>query len=133
MFDSLCRYVSAVEAAMRIYKYPLHREAPSVVRLAVHLPDQHMVLFNETDALEDIESRPPRTTLTQWFAANNDAIVGPSARHLLYVDFPQFFTWRGNKWHPRKKNIGRCGPSIGRLYLTNPGKWFLLELFVCLF
>jgi hypothetical protein len=44
-----CRYVSASEAAWRIFKFDMHERFPTVERLQYHLPNQQMVLFDDDD------------------------------------------------------------------------------------
>jgi hypothetical protein len=44
-----CRYVSALEAAWRIFKFDMHERFPNVQYLQYHLPNQQMVLFNDED------------------------------------------------------------------------------------
>jgi hypothetical protein len=101
-------------------KFWVYGEKPYVIRLGVHLPNEHTVLFQENDNLEDVIDRDQATTLTMWFAKNQEDV---EARQYLYSDFPQHYTWNKGtkKWSARKRNVGGCGPSIGRLYLTHPG------------
>lgn len=68
------RYVSAIEATWRIYHLPLHSRNPSVVRLQIHLPGQHMVTYNPDEDINQIMDRASqeRTTLTGFFQANAD-------------------------------------------------------------
>ncbi|XP_052189897.1 uncharacterized protein LOC127799715 [Diospyros lotus] len=40
------RYIGPPEAAWRIFGHPLHAEMPTAVRLALHLPGMHRVVFN---------------------------------------------------------------------------------------
>jgi hypothetical protein len=42
-----CRYVFALEAVWRIFKFNMHEQFPSVEHLQYHLPNQQMVLFND--------------------------------------------------------------------------------------
>jgi hypothetical protein len=69
--------VSALEAAWRLLSFSLHREQPNVVRLAVHLPDQQMVVFNPDPSPHNphsgLESVNAKTSLTSWFAFNKKA------------------------------------------------------------
>jgi len=44
-----CRYVSASEAAWRIFKFDMHERFPAIERLQYHLPNQQMVLFDDDD------------------------------------------------------------------------------------
>ncbi|XP_028116875.1 uncharacterized protein LOC114314599 [Camellia sinensis] len=51
------RYIGPPEAAWRIFNHHLHAEMPTVVRLVLHLPGIHRVLFNPNYSLEMILSR----------------------------------------------------------------------------
>jgi hypothetical protein len=44
-----CRYVSALEATWRIFKFDMHEPFLTVERLQYHLPNQQMVLFRDDD------------------------------------------------------------------------------------
>jgi hypothetical protein len=46
-----CHYVSALEAAWRIFKFDMHERFPIVERLQYHLPNMQMVLFDDDDDL----------------------------------------------------------------------------------
>jgi hypothetical protein len=46
------RYVAASEACWRVFKFPLHREFPACVRLAIHLEGAVIVQY-EVDNCED--------------------------------------------------------------------------------
>ncbi|ESK82929.1 transcriptional factor b3 [Moniliophthora roreri MCA 2997] len=48
------RHVGPLEALWRIYHYPVHKQEPSITHLQIHLPGQHMVLFNPEDSPETI-------------------------------------------------------------------------------
>ncbi|XP_028065845.1 uncharacterized protein LOC114268809 [Camellia sinensis] len=63
------RYIGPPEAAWRIFGHPLLAEIPTVVRLALHLPGMHRVLFNPDESLEAIVSRAGQqmSTLTGFF------------------------------------------------------------------
>ena len=144
------RYIGAPEAIWRIFHFPIHEQLPPVVRLQVsypfisysphatvaymyisqiHLPGQHMVVFDPDEPIETIVARAAAevTTLTAYFHVNNS--VGPDgdlARSLTYQDFPQKFVWtRSEKtWTVRKQ-----GFSIGRMYFVPPtaGERFYLR------
>jgi hypothetical protein len=88
-FDA--RYVSASEAAWRLFAFKLHDGFPSVIRLQVHLPDQQMVVFRENVAIQDIvnQEQERQTMLTAYFEANRVIL---EAREVAYADFPSQFT-----------------------------------------
>ena len=58
------RYVSASESCWRIFSFDLHSIKPSVCRLAIHLPGQNLVTFNDFDYIEQLIEKNCNTTLT---------------------------------------------------------------------
>lgn len=120
------RYVSSSEACWRLLGFGLNDRDPAVYRLAVHLPQQQTVHFSDHDRPAAILQRNSETTLTQWFKIN---LEQPSARHLLYTQFPQHWTWdiASKRWRPRKRDSGSV-PVIGRMYMTTPG---LMSSLIC--
>jgi hypothetical protein len=123
------RYISPSEASHRIYQFDIHDQIPTVVRLQIHLPGQHMVTFNPDEDINTILARASRerTTLTAYFEANADSgSLGVEARKYTYQEFPQHFTWKAEqkKWSIRKKNR-----AIGRMYFVPPtaGERFYLR------
>ncbi|XP_028073775.1 uncharacterized protein LOC114276182 [Camellia sinensis] len=81
------RYIGPPEAAWRIFGHHLHVEMLTVVRLALHLPGMHCVLFNPNDSLEMIFSRAAqqKSTLTGFFdyCASNE-----NECQFTYQEFP---------------------------------------------
>ena len=119
------RYIGPPEAAWRIFGNPMHQEVPSIMRLDLHLPGMHGVVFNPAESLDAIRSRAanPKSTLTGFFDyyASN-----PDAPAFTYQEFPQYFVWKNSKfWNPRQQ-----GYAIGRMYFANPncGEKFYLRL-----
>ncbi|THH03718.1 hypothetical protein EW146_g10359 [Bondarzewia mesenterica] len=105
------RYISAAEAAWRIFHFNLHSEVPNVVRLQIHLPGHHMVNFNPADTIEQIM---------------NVHALGAAAREKTYQEFPQSFVWnkKTKKWKIRER-----GFALGRMYFVPPtaGERFYLR------
>ena len=127
------RYISASEAAHRIFQFTLHDHNPPVTRLQVHLPGQHMVVFDPHEDQAAILSRASKekTTLTAYFEANKEDGSSSDwkiARLHTYAEFPQYFRWIAatKKWQLRKKNLF----AIGRMYFVPPtaGERFYLRL-----
>ncbi|XP_057734424.1 uncharacterized protein LOC130949818 [Arachis stenosperma] len=106
-----CRYISACEAAWRLYGYDIQVKEPAVIRLPFHLPDENPVIFKEYEGIQDVLSRVDAkfTKLQAWFVVNK---YFPLARLLTYCEFRQKFVWKDDisMWIPRKQ-----GYSIGRL------------------
>src|SRR5436305_3342423 len=66
------RYISSSESIWRIFHYRLHNHTPNIQRLAVHLPNQQSIRFQDGDNLEHIinHTTAHMTTLTAWFQEN---------------------------------------------------------------
>jgi hypothetical protein len=123
------RYVGSCEANWRLYFFEVQDHQPSVLRLAVHLPQQQAVVLNPDrdtlqEALERHENRD--TTLTGWFKANDqhqDGVIN----NTLYQDFPNKMVWNKDRhvWTVRQR-----GFQIGRMYYAHPsaGERFYLRL-----
>ncbi|CAB4483679.1 unnamed protein product [Rhizophagus irregularis] len=122
------RYISASEASWRIFHYRLHNEKPDVIQLCVHLPGQHMVLFQDDERLEDIIRRSTieKSTLTAWFDANTKY---PNAKQTTYADFPIQWVYNNQTkiWKPRQR-----GDSIGRMNFVHPaaGEQYYLRMLI---
>ena len=58
------RYVSASESLWRIFAFDLHSIKPSVTRLAIHMPGQNLVTFNDSDNIKELKDKNCNTTLT---------------------------------------------------------------------
>lgn len=104
------RMLSAAEAVWRLLGLPLHKEFPPVMRLHVHLPNQHSVIFDPTaDAADILDANLAATsTLLQWFELNqSDA----TARRYSYTEIPEHFVWNKDKWSRRQR-----GSVLGRIY-----------------
>ena len=93
--------------------------------LQVHLPGQHLVVFNANESVQTISSRAEheQTMLTAYFRLNErDA----SARPFTYQELPLHFVW-----DPKKKEWRRRmrGGTIGRMYYVPPtaGERFYLR------
>ncbi len=114
------RYVTAPEGVWRLLHFELHGQSPTVVRLQVHLPGQHLVVFDPQEDPERVRARAAneRTMLTAFFEANRDGSgVSDIARRYTYQEFPQHFVWkeREKKWAVRQR-----GFALGRMYFISP-------------
>src|ERR1700722_9526842 len=113
------RYISASESIWRIFHYKMHNHTPNIQRLAIHLPNQQPVTFQDSDNLQYIVEHATMrmTTLTAWFQENLENIA---AHEYKYADFPLHYTWNKSqcKWTPRKTATG----AIGRLYMVQPSE-----------
>lgn len=119
-----CRYLSACEAAWRIFSFDINYRTPSVERLTFHLENEQHVIYGDNDPLEDVVRRKSihQTKFWAWMHANK---VYPEAKSLTYNEFPTKFVWKADKhrWSPRK-----VGFAIGRLHFVPPGTGELFYL-----
>ena len=111
--------MGASEGAWRIFQFPIHKQVPNVVRLHIHLPGQHFVVFDPDEPADRINARAAeeKTTLTAFFRANANPAMAPTAWELTYQEFPQKFVYEERKkaWHIHKQ-----GFALGRMYFVPP-------------
>jgi hypothetical protein len=133
------RYLSAGEAVWRLLGFRMHSEVPHVTRLAVHLPQQQQVVFDDDADLHHVLERAQHTTLTRWMDFNRIARERhsrqpagtplPDCLTTTYDRFPSIATWdkASRTWHAR-----RGGSSVvGRVYFVPPSageKYYLRML-----
>lgn len=140
------RYVSAVEAAWRIYAFPMQGKSHSIVPLHVHLENERlgpgMEVVDPEDGVEPAEQaeaftedipaagqnrrgtpQTVKSTLRAWFELNK---VDPEARELYYWQIPEFYKWNAKRgqWVKRQRNR----KVIGRLYSVSPRNTTLSRL-----
>jgi hypothetical protein len=90
------QYVSSMEAVWQLFHFPLHDKNPSVFRLQIHLPGQHLVTFDPDEPIDRLLERAAneKTTLTAFFNANRTpGDLDALARQFTYHDFPKRFVW----------------------------------------
>ncbi|XP_025680297.1 uncharacterized protein [Arachis hypogaea] len=101
-----CRYISACEAAWRIFGYDIQQKEPSVIRLPFHLPNEHPVIFRDYENIVDVIDRVDGklTKLLAWMLTNRLFSYG---RTLTYSQFPNKFVWKDDisMWMPRKQGF----------------------------
>lgn len=124
------RYVSACEAAWRLYGFRMHASYPNVVRLPVHLNNGQQVYFNEDTPLAQAAETAKETMLLRWFTFNRDQATAHannpnSPAHpclsTTYQDFPKIAVWKPQqkKWEDRKRGVG---VAVGRMYHVMPSE-----------
>jgi hypothetical protein len=66
------QYITASEATWRLFKFVIHHQEPAVITLQIHLPRQHMVVFNPHKASENVSAhtQQEKTMLTAFFNLN---------------------------------------------------------------
>ena len=65
-------YISVTEAAWHLFEFPIVHQYPPVICLQVHLPGNHLMIFDPTEPLHQVLERGERevSMLTGYFAAN---------------------------------------------------------------
>jgi hypothetical protein len=94
------RLLSVSEAVHRLLSLSLHKEWPPVVRLDIHLPQQHTMVFDPTTDEESLmlQSATSTSTLLAFFRLNaTDAF----AKTLLYHEVPEHYVWVAGIWRKR--------------------------------
>ncbi|XP_076898828.1 uncharacterized protein LOC143552506 [Bidens hawaiensis] len=81
------KYLSACEAAWRIFAFDVHYRVPAVTRLPFHLPGQKQVIYGPKDDIEDVLTKTSNSVsmFTGWMEANRNY---EHARKLSYAEFP---------------------------------------------
>ena len=136
-----------MEACWKIFRFKLHGRQPNVIPLPVHTFEHHRINFDPLENAQETQNRLQNSTetkLTQYFENNaieqknplseaellldENGKVHPSGPQLKYFEYPQFYTWTGQKWK-RKQKIN-IEPTIGRMYTVHPteGERYYLRL-----
>ena len=104
----------------RNHEYPLQTKSHTIIRLQVHLENQHAVFFREDELPDDVLDRDPGTSLTHWMSLN---ARDSSARAYLYIEIPFYYTHdRSKGWVKRKRCAGDPDrlKVIPRMYFVSP-------------
>ncbi|GBN52918.1 hypothetical protein AVEN_68115-1 [Araneus ventricosus] len=125
------RYVSTPEAVWRLNEFNLSHKSHTVVRLAVHLPQQQPIVYQDGQEAQAIERAALRkTTLTSWFELNKN---DPSAHNISYSDIPQYYMFDKSTTNWKKRQHGGQN-VIGRLPLVSildAERYYLRMLLLC--
>ena len=111
------RYVSATEAAWRLFEFRMHQQSHTIIRLPVHLPGRQNIYFQAgEEERAAVKATEMDTQLTAWFKFNQS---NPEANKHLYTDIPNHYIFDSSKreWRPHKKCSLRV---ISRMYSVNP-------------
>ena len=124
------RYLTAPEAAWRLFQFPMHAKSHAIERLPVHLENRETIYFSEgreTDAAAN--SACKKTKLTAWFQLNAaeassgaaDSGIAPAAQQWRYTDIPDHYVWDGSttSWKRRQRRA-KGGRILARMYAVSP-------------
>ncbi|GBN27641.1 hypothetical protein AVEN_33134-1 [Araneus ventricosus] len=96
----------------RLNEFNLSHKSHTLVRLAVHLPQQQPIVYQDGEEAQVIERAVLRkTTLTSWFELNKN---DPSAHNISYSDIPQYYVFDKSTTNWKKRQRGGQN-VIGRL------------------
>lgn len=86
------RYIRPTEAVWRIFEFLMHEEYLPVEQLAIHLPEEQPVYFEEETITEELEERmnEARSTLMAFFDYNQ---ANDESRQYLYQKFPEHYVY----------------------------------------
>ncbi|XP_071695071.1 uncharacterized protein [Rutidosis leptorrhynchoides] len=121
-----CRYISACEAAWRLFNFPTIYRTPAVYRICFHLPNHEPIYY---DGDEDFESILTKHTVgafqfIEWMNCNK---TDQHARQYTYVEFPRYYVWNSGprQWTRRKSQL-----VVGRIHFVPPnsGETYYLRI-----
>ncbi|XP_062228527.1 uncharacterized protein LOC133926554 [Phragmites australis] len=116
------RWVTPPEALWRIYGFELSKNFPPVMQLQLHLPNMHMVSFQEGQDIRQVVNREgaEKSMLTEYFETNR---LHEHARGILYRDFPEWYTWqKGKKKKFWQRRVRETGGQVGRIVSAHPAE-----------
>eukprot|EP00794_Sanderia_malayensis_P021398 gene21398-biopygen17176 len=118
------RYVGPHQAMYKLMQYEIYDQSHTIVRLAIHLPDQHTVYFTDPD---QGAHRNNDSMLMAYFTLNQRE---QNAHQYLYKDIPEHYTF--NKSTKQWQQCKRRPPKgvIVRIYnvLPSDAERFALRL-----
>jgi len=90
------RYISPCEACWRIFSFQIHKRSPVVERLYFYLPGENSVIFEDSDDIDALLSKPivKKSMFNSWLQANG---IFQQAKHLTNLQFITKFTYIANK------------------------------------
>ena len=131
------RWVGPSEAMCRLLEFPVHGSSLSTQCLAVHLPGETRILFEEgEEAQANRDVRRHRCTITAWFELNN--AVHDSGSDQLgilatpYHDIPSKCVWDRSARAWKKRSRSAASKMIGRLANVAPTEGERYYLFLLL-
>jgi len=127
------RYMTAYEAAWRLFENEMNGCSHSVELLPLHLPNHEQVVFQEGLHAQAVQNGPPETKLTAYFALNSRPNLSSEETALLntlhYHEFPKHYTFstKEKMWIRRTRRVRteissfrREKPVIGNVPSTSP-------------
>ncbi|GMF51296.1 unnamed protein product [Phytophthora fragariaefolia] len=126
------RYISPVEACMRLLGYAIPGKTHSIVQLTIHLENAQVVVFRSSDNPDRVLTRGRHTMLTRFFElCASEAPKNQFAKTMVYQDIPKEFRWdaKTKRWVRRKQ----FQAALGRMVHVSPRDMerFYLRVLLC--
>ncbi|GMF45630.1 unnamed protein product [Phytophthora fragariaefolia] len=109
------RYISPVEACMRLLGYSIQGKTHSIVQLTIHLENAQVVTFRSSDNPDRVLTRGRHTMLTRFFElCASEAPENQIAKTMVYQDIPKEFRWdaKAKRWVRRKQFQAALGRMV---------------------
>ncbi|KAG3154209.1 hypothetical protein PC128_g22417 [Phytophthora cactorum] len=109
------RYISPVEACMRLLDYSVQGKTHAITQLTIHLENEQMVTFRSSDDLAVVVKLGKHSMLTRFFElCASEAPENQVAKSALYQDIPKLFRWdtKAKRWMRRKRYQAALGRTI---------------------
>ncbi|KAG3147324.1 hypothetical protein PC128_g23815 [Phytophthora cactorum] len=91
------RYISPVEACMRLLDYSVQGKTHAIIQLTIHLENEQMVTFRSSDDPAVVVTRGKHTMLTRFFElCASEAPENQVAKSALYPDIQKVFVLSGD-------------------------------------
>ncbi|KAE8962785.1 hypothetical protein PF011_g29255 [Phytophthora fragariae] len=88
------RYISPVEACMRLLDFSVQGKTHSIVQLTIHLENEQLVTFRSSDNPDQVLTHGRHTMLTRFFElCASEAPENQEAKTMVYQDIPKKFRW----------------------------------------
>ncbi|GMF31890.1 unnamed protein product [Phytophthora fragariaefolia] len=126
------RYISPVEACMRLLGFAIQGKTHSIVQLTIHLENEQVVTFRSSDNRDRVLTCGRHTMLTRFLElCACDAPENQIAKTMIYQDMPKEFRWdaKAKRWVRRK----HFQAALGRMVHVSPRdmEWFYLRVLLC--
>ncbi|XP_071687462.1 uncharacterized protein [Rutidosis leptorrhynchoides] len=121
-----CRYISACEAARRLFNFPTIYLTPAVYRLSFHLPNHEPIYYDGEEDFESVLSKPTvgASQFIEWMNCNK---IDQHARQYTYLEFPRYYVWNSGPrhWTRRKSQL-----VVARIHFVPPksGETYYLRI-----
>ncbi|XP_022024876.1 uncharacterized protein LOC110925217 [Helianthus annuus] len=116
-----CRYISACEAAWRIFMYDIHYRSPAVEVLPFHCEDGQSIVYNDHDNLCDFVTNPTvkMTMFTEWMNCNKVDEFARTLSSIIGKKLILFSTFVLDLDLQQEELENICLSEIEKLLLTN--------------